>query len=79
MAWREVAGLADADLKRYEEHRRMIRIVTAAELREPIVRELWESVLPAALAGSRSQIEEQTPLRMGHFSGESREKWSRML
>ena len=50
MAWREVAGLADADLKRYEEHRRMIRIVTTAELRA-IVREQWESVLPAALAG----------------------------
>ena len=50
MAWREVAGLADADLKRYEEHRRLIRIVTTAELRA-IVRELWESSLPAALAG----------------------------
>ncbi|HYP59359.1 MAG TPA: HD domain-containing protein [Thermomicrobiales bacterium] len=50
MAWREVAGLADADLKRYEEHRRMIRIVTTAELRA-ILREHWESVLPAALAG----------------------------
>ena len=50
MPWREVVGLADDDLKRYEEHRRLIRIVTTAELRA-IVRELWESVLPAALAG----------------------------
>ena len=48
MAWREVAGLADADLKRYEDHRRLIRIVTTADVRE-IVREQWESILPAAL------------------------------
>ena len=38
MAWRDVAGLADADLKRYEDHRRLIRIVTTADLRD-IVRE----------------------------------------
>jgi hypothetical protein len=48
MAWREVAGLADADLKRYEDHRRLIRVVTTAELRV-VVREHWESILPAAL------------------------------
>jgi HD superfamily phosphohydrolase len=45
MAWREVAGLGDADLKRYEEHRRLIRIVTTAALRD-VVREHWEQILP---------------------------------
>jgi hypothetical protein len=43
MAWREVAGLGDADLKRYEEHRRLIRIVTTADLRY-VVREHWEQI-----------------------------------
>jgi uncharacterized protein len=55
MAWREVAGLADADLKRYEDHRRLIRVVTTADLRD-IVREQWESILPAAL-GDCPEIE----------------------
>ena len=27
MPWREVVGLTDDDFKRYEEHRRLIRIV----------------------------------------------------
>ena len=48
MPWRAVAGLADADLKRYEDHRRLIRVVTTTELREP-VRTHWESIVPAAL------------------------------
>ena len=34
MPWREVVGLTDDDFKRYEEHRRLIRIVTAAPYRE---------------------------------------------
>jgi uncharacterized protein len=45
MAWREVAGLGDADLKRYEEHRRLIRIVSTADLRD-VVREHWAEILP---------------------------------
>jgi hypothetical protein len=48
MSWRAVAGLADSDLKRYEEHRRLIRIVTTADLRE-LVRDRWQEILPRAL------------------------------
>lgn len=44
MPWREVAGLSDDDFKRYEEHRRMIRIVAAAPFRAAVTRE-WESLL----------------------------------
>jgi HD superfamily phosphohydrolase len=50
MPWRTVAGLTDNDLKRYEEHRRLIRIVTTADLRE-IVADRWQTILPAALDG----------------------------
>jgi HD superfamily phosphohydrolase len=48
MPWRAIAGLTDADLKRYEEHRRLIRIVTTSQLRE-VVRDHWESIVPVAL------------------------------
>ena len=34
MPWLEVVGLGDEDLKRYEEHRRVIRIVATERLRE---------------------------------------------
>ncbi len=44
MPWVDVVGLADADFKRYEEHRRMIRIVTTERLRND-VGERWESLL----------------------------------
>jgi hypothetical protein len=44
MPWRDVVGLSDEDFKRYEEHRRLIRIVTRAEFRDE-VRELWERLL----------------------------------
>jgi HD superfamily phosphohydrolase len=50
MPWRTVAGLTDDDLKRYEEHRRMIRIVATAELRK-MVSDRWQTILPAALDG----------------------------
>jgi HD superfamily phosphohydrolase len=50
MPWRTVAGLTDDDLKRYEEHRRLIRIVTTAELRD-LIAERWERLLPEALGG----------------------------
>ncbi|MDQ2653566.1 MAG: HD domain-containing protein [Chloroflexota bacterium] len=44
MPWRDVVGLSDEDFKRYEEHRRLIRIVTQAEFRDD-VRNLWERLL----------------------------------
>lgn len=46
MPWDEVVGLTDEDFKRYEEHRRLIRIVTSARLRDEVARR-WETlVLP---------------------------------
>jgi uncharacterized protein len=44
MPWVDVVGLSDEDFKRYEEHRRMIRIVTTERLREEVSRR-WESLL----------------------------------
>lgn len=44
MPWRDVVGLDDSDFKRYEEHRRLIRVVTQAEYRD-VVRTHWESLL----------------------------------
>jgi HD superfamily phosphohydrolase len=44
MPWRDVVGLSDEDFKRYEEHRRLIRIVAQAEFRDD-VRELWDRLL----------------------------------
>jgi HD superfamily phosphohydrolase len=48
MPWREVVGLADADFKRYEEHRRLVRIVAAEPVRDAL-RANWQTLLPAAL------------------------------
>jgi hypothetical protein len=44
MSWDEVVGLGDEDFKRYEVHRRMIRIVTTERLREEVSRR-WEHLL----------------------------------
>jgi HD superfamily phosphohydrolase len=44
MPWRDVVGLGDDDFKRYEEHRRLIRIVAAEPLRDTI-RSSWERIL----------------------------------
>ena len=44
MAWRDVVGLNDEDFKRYEEHRRLIRIVARSEFRDD-VRAMWERLL----------------------------------
>lgn len=44
MPWRDVVGLNDEDFKRYEEHRRLIRIVTKSEYRD-VVHENWERLL----------------------------------
>jgi HD superfamily phosphohydrolase len=50
MHWREVVGLGDDDFKRYEEHRRMIRIVTEERYREIVASE-WERLLYPLLGG----------------------------
>src|SRR5215213_6788747 len=50
MPWREVVGLGDADLKRYEEHRRLIRIVASEPCREA-VRTHWSSLIYPLLGG----------------------------
>jgi HD superfamily phosphohydrolase len=44
MPWRDVVGLSDEDFKRYEEHRRLIRIVALPEFRDA-VRGSWERLL----------------------------------
>jgi hypothetical protein len=44
MHWQDVVGLGDDNFKRYEEHRRLIRIVAAERLRDP-VRQHWEDVV----------------------------------
>ncbi len=59
MHWRDVVGLGDDDFKRYEEHRRLIRIVTEPRYRE-IVSENWERLLYPLLAG-RSDGETRGP------------------
>jgi HD superfamily phosphohydrolase len=46
MPWREVVGLGDDDFKRYEEHRRLIRIVCAASYRAAFAANWEELVLP---------------------------------
>ncbi len=48
MPWRDVVGLADDDFKRYEEHRRLIRLVVEEPLRA-IVRADWEAILLPSL------------------------------
>ncbi len=50
MPWVDVVGLGDEDLKRYEEHRRVIRIVATERLRE-VVTERWEELLLPSLGG----------------------------
>ncbi len=50
MPWRDVAGMSDEDFKRYEEHRRLIRIVAAEPWRDA-VREHWQGMLMPLLGG----------------------------
>ena len=50
MPWRDVAGIGDEDLKRYEEHRRLIRIVTSERYRETVAAN-WEHLLYPLLGG----------------------------
>ena len=51
MPWREVVGLEDADFKRYEEHRRLIRIVAAVPHRDAVTRH-WERLVLPLLGGA---------------------------
>jgi hypothetical protein len=46
MPWRDVVGLGDEDFKRYEEHRRLIRIVAAAPYRDAVAAHWEELVIP---------------------------------
>jgi hypothetical protein len=48
MPWSDVVGLTDEDFKRYEEHRRLIRIVTESRYRA-VVAAHWEQLLLPAL------------------------------
>jgi hypothetical protein len=50
MHWQDVVGLGDTDFKRYEEHRRMIRIVTEERYRTAFEND-WESLVYPALGG----------------------------
>jgi hypothetical protein len=50
MPWRDVVGLTDDDFKRYEEHRRLIRIVAAAPYRDAMATH-WEALLLPLLGG----------------------------
>ncbi|MDI3341677.1 MAG: HD domain-containing protein [Sphaerobacter sp.] len=46
MPWSEVVGLSDDDLKRYEEHRRLVRVVTTERLREEVATRADVLLLP---------------------------------
>jgi HD superfamily phosphohydrolase len=50
MHWREVIGLGDEDFKRYEEHRRLIRIVAEESYRDIVATE-WERLIYPLLGG----------------------------
>lgn len=50
MPWHEVVGARDDDFRRYEEHRRLIRIVATEPLREVLHRE-WENLVLPMLGG----------------------------
>lgn len=50
MHWKDVVGLGDEDFKKYEEHRRLIRIVAETGLRDSIANE-WESLIYPLLGG----------------------------
>ena len=50
MHWQDVVGIGDADLKNYEEHRRLVRLVVAEPL-AGAVRAHWEELLYPSLGG----------------------------
>lgn len=49
MSWQDVTGVEDSTLRTYEEHRRLIRIVTTEELRDAF-RAHWEQMAATILA-----------------------------
>lgn len=51
MPWRDVVGLTDSDFKRYEEHRRLIRIVAAEPYRDAMAAR-WERLLMPLLGAA---------------------------
>jgi uncharacterized protein len=51
MHWQDVVGLADDDFKRYEEHRRLIRIVTNERYRDVFAAN-WERLVYPVLGGA---------------------------
>ena len=55
MHWQDVVGLRDDDFKRYEEYRRLIRIVTTERLREP-VRAHWETIVVPQILAARGMV-----------------------
>ncbi|MCC6313716.1 MAG: HD domain-containing protein [Thermomicrobiales bacterium] len=50
MPWKDVVGLSDEDFQRYEEHRRLIRIVAAEPYRDALATH-WEDILLPQLGG----------------------------
>jgi len=50
MSWNEVVGLGDVELKRYEDHRRLIRLVTTERVRDEVSRR-WEALLMPLIGG----------------------------
>jgi HD superfamily phosphohydrolase len=51
MPWRDVVGLTDEDFKRYEEHRRLIRIVATEPYRDALATS-WERLLMPLLGAA---------------------------
>jgi hypothetical protein len=51
MPWKDVVGLTDDDFKRYEEHRRLVRIVTEEPYRD-VVSQSWERLLMPLLGAA---------------------------
>jgi hypothetical protein len=51
MPWRDVVGLTDEDFKRYEEHRRLIRVVAAEPYRDALSA-TWEALLMPLLGAA---------------------------
>ena len=66
MHWQDVVGLGDDDFKRYEEHRRLIRIVTAPRLRDAARRHWDDLLLPAIVRRTGADKRE---LALGDVTG----------
>jgi hypothetical protein len=53
MHWADAVGLRDDDFKRYEEHRRLIRLVTTERLRD-LARRHWDDLIAPIILGRES-------------------------